>query len=95
VASGHLQKEGNVPLKKLTQLMLDEDSVGYLKLMQMLHLCISDLVLVCMIQIIFGLALVAWLEMPWSLLGCVLVLASAYTLKTIPSIEVEIRNQSS
>ena len=83
-------------MKKLTQLMsVDAAAVGYIMLMQMLHLSIADLLFICAIQAGLGFALIAWLEMPWSILGYVLVLASAYTLKTIPAIQDEMRNQSS
>ncbi len=74
-------------MKKLTQIMsVDDAAVGYIMLMQMLHLRISDLLLICGIQAVLGFALVAYIDMPWSLLGFILLLASAYTLKTIPAI---------
>ena len=82
-------------MKKLTQLMsVEPAAVGYIMLMQMLHLRISDLLVICAIQVSLGFALIAWLEIPWSIPGYVLVLASAYTLKTIPAIQDEMRNQS-
>lgn len=75
-------------MKKLIQLMfVDDEATGFLMLMEMLRLSISDLVLVCALQTILGLALIACLEIPWSLLGYAFVLASAYTLKTIPAIK--------
>jgi TRAP-type mannitol/chloroaromatic compound transport system permease small subunit len=87
VAGGHLQKEGAFPMKKLTQLMsLDDAAVGYIILMQMLHLKISDLFVICALQAVLGCTLVANIDMPWSLLGFILLLASTYTLKTIPAI---------
>ena len=74
-------------MKKLTQLMfVDAAAVGCIMLMQMLHLRISDLFVICAIQAVLGFALVVWFDMPWSLLGYILVLASAFTLKTIPAI---------
>jgi TRAP-type mannitol/chloroaromatic compound transport system permease small subunit len=74
-------------MKKLTQIMfVDAAAIGYIMLMQMLHLSITDLLLICGIQVVLGFALVAWFDSPWSILGYVLVLASAYTLKTIPAI---------
>jgi hypothetical protein len=82
-------------MKKLTQLMCDPAAVGYFKILQMLRLNLSDLLVICAIQAGLGFAIIAWLEMPWSILGYVLVLASAYTLKTIPAIQDEMRNQSS
>ena len=54
--------------------------------MQMLHLRITDLFVICALQAVLGCTLVAYIDMPWSLLGYILVLASAYTLKTIPAI---------
>jgi hypothetical protein len=87
VAGGHPQKEGAFPMKKLTQLMsVDDAAVGYIMLMQMLHLRISDLFVICAIQAVLGCALVAYIDMPWTLLGFILLLASAYTLKSIPDI---------
>ena len=76
-------------MKKFTQLMLDKDAVGYLKLMQMLRLSTFDLLVVCALQVILGFTTVAFLDMPWALIGYLMVIGAAYTLKTMPAIKAE------
>jgi len=76
-------------MKKLHQLMFDDDAIGYLKLMAMLRLSTSDLLFVCALQVIIGFTVVAFLDMPFSLFGYLLVIGAAYTLKTVPAIKAE------
>ena len=76
-------------MKKFKEVLFDEDAVGYLKLMAMLRLSTFDLLFVCALQVIIGFTVVAFLDMPFSLFGYLLVIGAAYTLKTVPAIKAE------
>ena len=76
-------------MKKFKEVLFDEDAVGYLKLMAMLRLSTFDLLIVCALQVIIGFTVVAFLDMPLSVFGYLLVIGAAYTLKTVPAIRTE------
>jgi len=76
-------------MKKLKEIMFAEEAVGYAKLMEVLRLSNFDLMLICGLQVVIGFALIVFLDMPWALLGYVMVIAAAHTLKTMPGILAE------
>ena len=76
-------------MKKLKEIMFAEEAVGYAKLMEVLRLSNFDLMLICGLQVVIGFTLIAFVHMPWALLGYVMVIAAAYTLKTMPAILAE------
>jgi hypothetical protein len=76
-------------MKELKEIMFAEEAVGYLKLMEMLRLSNFDLLLICALQVVIGFTLIALVDMPWALLGYVMVIAAAHTLKTMPAILAE------
>jgi hypothetical protein len=85
-----LAEKGVIDMKKFFEILFDgedKDGPGYLKLMAHLRLSTSDLLLICGLQVVIGFTLIAFVDMPWALLGYVMVIAAAHTLRTVPAIE--------
>jgi hypothetical protein len=61
-------------MKELKEIMFAEEAVGYLKLMEMLRLSNFDLLLICALQVVIGFTLIALVDMPWAVLGYVMVM---------------------
>jgi hypothetical protein len=66
-----------------------DDAKDVVRWLRQFHLRKSDAVLIATLQAVIGFGLIAALDMPWSLLGCAFVVASALVFKRMNAILAE------